>query len=134
MFRYRRGGSKADWVVILRVTRGGSTSNPDFIQTITTASIEAPAHLSRRQTYDAISSIWSTLGANSRLASALLPTTLLDGTSPIFCDTNSEKDFVQDISTHIQNSDSIHDDEDFSTDMRKFNCHGNTYETIFSVL
>ena len=73
------------------------------------------------------------MGANSRLASALLATILPDGTSPIFCDTNKEKDFVQDISTRIQNRDSIHDDEEFFTEIRKFNCHRNTYDTIFSV-
>ena len=45
MFRYRRGGSKADWVVILRFPRGASTSNSNFIQTIATASKQAPENL-----------------------------------------------------------------------------------------
>ena len=53
--------------------------------------------------------------------------------SPIFCDNNSEKYFVWEISTRIQNSDSIHNDEDFFTDMQKFNCHKNTDETIFCI-
>ena len=133
MFRYRRSGSKTDWVVIFRVPRGASTSNSDFIQTIANTSREAPEHLSRRQTSDAIASIRSIVGANSRLARELLATILPNGTSHIFCDTNSEKDFVRELSTHIQNSDSIHNNEDFFTDMRKFNFHGNTYETNFSV-
>ena len=95
MFRYRRGGSKADWVVIFRVPRETSTSNSDFFQTIATTSREAPENLSRRQTSDAIASIQSTVGANSRLASALLAAILPGGTSLIFCDANSEKDFVR---------------------------------------
>ena len=70
---------------------GYQPQTPIFIQTISTPSREAPAHLSRRQTYDAIASIRSTLEANSILASALLSTILLDGTSPIFCETNREK-------------------------------------------
>ena len=37
------------------------------------------------------------------------------------------------ISTRIQKSDSIHDGEKIFMDMRKFNCHGNTDETNFSV-
>ena len=45
MFRYRRGGSKSYWVVILQVSRGASTLNSDFIKTIATASREALAHL-----------------------------------------------------------------------------------------
>ena len=47
MFRYIRGGSKADWVDIFRIAQGVSTSSTDFIKTIGTASREAPSHLSR---------------------------------------------------------------------------------------
>ena len=42
IFRNRRGGSKADWVVIFRFPRGASTSNSNFIQTIATVSRQAP--------------------------------------------------------------------------------------------
>ena len=38
MFRYRRGGSKADWVDIFQITQGASTSSTNFIKTIATAS------------------------------------------------------------------------------------------------
>ena len=54
MFKYRRGVSKVYWVIIFRVPMGTSTSNSYFIQTIANASREAPAHLSRWQTYDSI--------------------------------------------------------------------------------
>ena len=111
IFRYRRVGSKEYWFGIFRVPKGASTSNYDFIQTIATASREAPAHLSQSQTSDAISTIRSTVGADSRLAIKLLATILPDGKSPIFCDTNSEKKFMREISTRIKNNDSIHDDE-----------------------
>ena len=58
--------------------------------------------------------MWSTMGENSRLDSALLATILPDVMSPIICDTNSDKYFLRDISTCIQNSDTIHDDKKFS--------------------
>ena len=104
MFRYRRGGSKADWVVIFWIPQGTSTSSTDFIKTIAAESREALAYLLRQKTSDAVASIWSTVGSNSRLATASLSTLLPDGTSPIFCDTKSENDFVQEISTCIKNS------------------------------
>ena len=73
------------------------------------------------------------MGENSRLARALIATILPDGTSTIFYETNSEKDFMWEISTRIQKSDSIHDNEEFFTDMQKFNCHRSIDETNFSV-
>ena len=95
IFRYRRGGSKSDWVVIFWIFQGASTSSTNFIKTIAVASIEALSQLLRRHTSDAIASIQSTVGSNSRLATALLSTLLPDGTSPIFCDTKIENEFVQ---------------------------------------
>ena len=62
MFRYRRCGSKAYWVFILRIPRGTSNSSDDFIKNISAASREAPEHLSRRKTSYSIASIWSTVG------------------------------------------------------------------------
>ena len=95
MFRYIRGGSKSDWVVIFQIPQGVSTSSTGFIKSIAAESIETLAHLLRRQTSDAISSIWSTVGSNSRLDTTLIYTLLLDGTYPIFCDTKIDNEFFQ---------------------------------------
>ena len=126
MFRYRRGGSKADQVVILQIPKGTSNSNSYFIKTTAASSREAPTHLLRRLTSDAIDSIWYTVGSNSRPATVLLSKLLPDGTSPIFYDTKGENDFVQEVSTHIQNSNSINDNEELFMDMQKFSCRENT--------
>ena len=95
MFRYIRGGSKADWVDIFQITHGASTSSTNFIKTIAKASREAPSHLLRRHTSDDIASICSRVGSNSRLATTLFSTLLPDGTYPIFCDSKIENKFVQ---------------------------------------
>ena len=97
MFRYRRGGSKSDQVVIVQTPQETSNSSIDFIKTTAVVTREAPAHLLRRLTSDAIASIWSTVGSNGRPATALISAILPDGTSPIFYDTKGENDFVQDV-------------------------------------
>ena len=85
MFRYRRGGIKADWVDIFQITQGASTSSTNFIKTIATASREAPSNFSKKHTSDAIDSMKSKVGSNSILATALLSTLLTYGTSYVFC-------------------------------------------------
>ena len=133
MFRYRRGGSKSDQVVIVQTPQETSNSSIDFIKTTAAVTREAPAHLLRWQTSYAITSIRSTVGSNSIISIALIYTLLPDSTSTIFCDAKSENEFVQEISTLIQNSDSINGDEDYFTDMRKFNCPVNIDKSKFSV-
>ena len=71
------------------------------------------------------------MGSNSRPATTLFSTLLSDSTSPIFYDTKGENEFVQEVSTHIQNSNSINDNEEFFMDMQKFNCHENTEKVNF---
>ena len=95
LFRYIRGGSKADWVVIFQISQGTSTSSTDLIETIAAASIEEIAHLLMWKTSNAIASISSTVGSNSILVTAVLYTLLPDGTYPIFCDTKRENDLIQ---------------------------------------
>ena len=46
--------------------------------------------------------------------------------SPIFYVTKGENDFVQEVSTHIQNGNSINDNEELFMDMQKFSCRENT--------
>ena len=124
MFRYRRDGSKSYWVVIFWIPQGALTSSTELIKNIAVVSREALAHLLRRQTADDIASICYTVGSNSIFASVLLSTLFADGTSPIFCDTKSKNEFVQEISNHIQKSDSINKDEYFPRTCRSFTVAG----------
>ena len=105
IFRYRRGGSGSDWVVIFRTTQGASTSSTNFIKTISASLRESLSHLLRRHSSDGIASIRSTVDSNSRLATTLISTLLPDGTFPIFCDIKTKNEFVQYFSTCIQNRD-----------------------------
>ena len=82
MFRYRRGGSKSDQVVIVQTPQETSNSSIDFIKTTAAVTREAPAHLLRWQTSYAITSIRSTVGSNSIISIALLYTLLQGGDTP----------------------------------------------------
>ena len=64
------------------------------------------------KTSDVIDSIRSTVGSNSIIVTILIYTLLPDGMYPILCDTKSENEFVQQISTNIQKSNSINDNEE----------------------
>ena len=73
------------------------------------------------------------MGSNGRPATALISTLRPGSTSPIFYDTKSDNELVQEVSTRIKNSNSIYDNEEFFMIIQKFNCRENSDKSKFSV-
>ena len=96
------------------------------------ATTEAPIRLSRRQTFDAVQSIASTASISARKSKALLMATLPDSTFPTFVEATRERAFIDDTTRMILSLDGP-EELNIISDMRYFNCRGNTDQSKYEV-
>ena len=132
IFTFERPGSEGNWNVAFRLERGDSKSSEGFIGAIVTATRDAPNRLSFRQTHDAVNSISFATGHNINFSKALLTAIMPNGTFLTFnSNLIGEGRFVRAATNIILCADSKEELE-IVTDMRKFNCLGNSEESIFA--
>ena len=131
IFTFERPGSEGNWNVAFRLERGDSKSSEGFIGAIVTAIRDAPIWLSCRQTQDAVNSIAFATGRNINFSKALLTAIMPNGTFLTFnSNVIGEGRFVRDAANIILCADSK-EELAIVTDMRTFNCRGNSEESIF---
>ena len=122
---YSRKGPLGNWYDVWIMERIQNDNNSDFISMCVNETKSVPEYLSHRQSNYDIDIIDCESDISKRLCKAIIRTVIPYGCVPQFTKPAKETHFLEDATNFILSLDND-DKKKLITNMREFNCHGNT--------